>query len=99
MRNMFRIISFLHEPTPLQIAGPEPEPPRGPVDTVTLRLSKAANVMIVERDQLDHDIRVMVERSRQLGVSIEAIDKALDILHADRAVSTIAKEVADAPGS
>lgn len=86
---------FVSAPAPVLISPPKP---LAPIDNTMRVLARAYDAMMKERDDLDHQIRVMSERSRQLYVSSAAIKGAIGELEIAATLSDSAKEVAHAEG-
>lgn len=81
------------EPAPLP-----PPVPLAPIAATLKQLNRVRDAMIAEAKQLDAEIRIMAERSRQLTVSSIAIGDTIDKLQADNAATEAYEAVAHADG-
>lgn len=70
----------------------------GPIATAINALNRQRDKLVFEAEELEHQIRIDIERARQLRVTSEAVLGALDKLGADTPVSSNALEVAHAKG-
>ena len=69
-----------------------------PVRKTMGALFKAREAMRRERDDIDEQVRILAERSRQLTVSVEAIELALVPLRKEADVLDIREQVVHAVG-
>lgn len=94
---------FKHAPEPAAspyVDAPSAQPPvaLAPIANTSRQLLRAYGAMIKERDELDKEIRIMAERSRQLNVSAEAVRGALITLERSVEATVAAQEVMLAEG-
>jgi hypothetical protein len=70
-----------------------------PIEHTLTNVNRAKARMLVERDELDKEIRILSERSRQLTVSAAALLEAAEILYAAVGESAVLEEIANAQGA
>jgi hypothetical protein len=85
---------------PVEVADEAPTPvAMSPIEHTLHNVNRAKARMLVERDELDKEIRILAERSRQLTVSAAALLEAAEILYAAVGEAAVLEEIALAQGA